>query len=149
MRLYAYLGRELVRTCGPQHPYRRWIEAYSGEEFQGLAERLEALRTALGEAYGQAGAAEMKALLREPLYRRLPRADRLLWSGLLALREEPEEGRRLLGTALALGHERAALVLAAHHLEEYRLAKAHRLLAGRSGAKAELLQAAELFFRGE
>jgi thiaminase (transcriptional activator TenA) len=43
MRLYAYLGGELGRTCGPQHPYRRWIEAYSGEEFQGLAERLEAL----------------------------------------------------------------------------------------------------------
>jgi thiaminase/transcriptional activator TenA len=43
MRLYAYLGRELVRTCGPQHPYRRWIQAYSGEEFRGLAERLEAL----------------------------------------------------------------------------------------------------------
>jgi thiaminase/transcriptional activator TenA len=43
MRLYAYLGGNLVRTCGPEHPYRRWIEAYSGQEFQGLVERLEAL----------------------------------------------------------------------------------------------------------
>ncbi|MBO0913161.1 tetratricopeptide repeat protein [Streptomyces laculatispora] len=110
----------------------------------GRPERLEALRTALGEAYGRAtgaaGAADMAALVREPLYRRLPRADRLLWSGLLALREEPEEGRRLLGAALALGHERAALVLAAHHLEERRPGRAHRLLAGRSGRKAELLR---------
>ncbi|MFD9502526.1 hypothetical protein [Streptomyces sp. NPDC060035] len=107
----------------------------------GSPERLEALRTALGEAYGRtAGAADMAVLLREPLYRRLPRADRLLWSGLVALREEPEEGRRLLGAALALGHERAALVLAAHHLEERRPARAHRLLTGRSGPKAELLR---------
>ncbi|MGW3412401.1 hypothetical protein [Streptomyces sp. NPDC000888] len=108
----------------------------------GPPERLEALRTALGEAYGRAaGTADMAELLREPLYRRLPRADRLLWSGLLALREEPQEGRRLLEAALALGHERAALVLAAHHLEERRPARAHRLLAGRTGAKAELLRA--------
>lgn len=48
MRLYAYLGAELVRTCGPQHPYRRWIEAYSGEAFQGLVERLEALLDRIG-----------------------------------------------------------------------------------------------------
>ncbi|MFD7429145.1 hypothetical protein ACFV6Z_19185 [Streptomyces sp. NPDC059818] len=110
----------------------------------GLPQRLEALRTALGEAYGRsagaAGAADMAALLREPLYRRLPRADRLLWSGLLALRQEPWEGRRLLGSALALGHERAALVLAAHHLEERRPARAHRLLVGLSGRKAQLLR---------
>ena len=48
MRLYAYLGGELARTCGPQHPYRRWIEAYSGEEFQGLAKRLEELLDRVG-----------------------------------------------------------------------------------------------------
>ncbi|WP_149829142.1 tetratricopeptide repeat protein [Streptomyces tailanensis] len=106
-----------------------------------LPERLEALRTALAEAYGRAdGAADMAELLRNPLYRRLPRADRLLWSGLRALREEPEEGRRLLGSALALGHQRAALVLAAHHLQERRPGRAHRLLAGLTGAKAELLR---------
>ncbi|MFI0735055.1 hypothetical protein ACH4S9_39655 [Streptomyces sp. NPDC021225] len=105
----------------------------------GLPERLEALRTALGEAYSRAMPTEMTALVRQPLYRRLPKADRFLWSGLLALRRDPEEGRRLLGAALALGHERAALVLAAHHLEERRPARAHRLLAGRGGAKAELL----------
>lgn len=43
MRLYAYLGGELVGKCRPEHPYRRWIEAYSGKEFRRLAERLETL----------------------------------------------------------------------------------------------------------
>lgn len=137
----------------PAGPDRSASGSASGlpAEGGGLPERLEALRTALAEAYGRAagavgaaraaGVADMAALLREPLYRRLPRADRLLWSGLLALREEPEEGRRLLGAALVFGHERAALVLAAHHLEGRRPARAHRLLAGLRGQKAELLRA--------
>jgi thiaminase/transcriptional activator TenA len=43
MRLYAYLGGELLGKCRPQHPYRRWIEVYSGEEFERLAGRLETL----------------------------------------------------------------------------------------------------------
>jgi thiaminase/transcriptional activator TenA len=43
MRLYAYLGSELVVKCSYHHPYRRWIEAYSGEEFERLAARLETL----------------------------------------------------------------------------------------------------------
>jgi thiaminase/transcriptional activator TenA len=48
MQLYAYLGGELARMCGPPHPYRRWIEAYSGKEFQGLADRLAALLDQVG-----------------------------------------------------------------------------------------------------
>src|SRR5262249_48143176 len=52
MQLYAYLGRELARTCGPHHLYRRWIEAYSGEEFQRLAERLETLLDRVGADRG-------------------------------------------------------------------------------------------------
>jgi thiaminase/transcriptional activator TenA len=43
MRLYAYLGRELASKCNLHHPYRRWIEIYSGEEFGRLAGRLETL----------------------------------------------------------------------------------------------------------
>jgi thiaminase/transcriptional activator TenA len=43
MRLYAYLGGELVGKCRPHHPYRRWIEAYSAEEFGRLAGQLETL----------------------------------------------------------------------------------------------------------
>jgi thiaminase/transcriptional activator TenA len=49
MRLYAHLGEELVSMVRPQHPYRRWIETYSGEEFGRLAGRLEALLDRVGE----------------------------------------------------------------------------------------------------
>jgi thiaminase/transcriptional activator TenA len=42
MRLYSFLGVELVPKIGPAHPYREWIEAYSGQEFARLAGRLEA-----------------------------------------------------------------------------------------------------------
>ena len=48
MRLYAYLGGELLHESSQEHPYRRWIEAYSGEEFGRLAERLEALLDRVG-----------------------------------------------------------------------------------------------------
>jgi thiaminase/transcriptional activator TenA len=48
MRLYAYLGGELASKCGPSHPYRRWIEMYSGEEFGRLAGRLETLLDRVG-----------------------------------------------------------------------------------------------------
>jgi thiaminase/transcriptional activator TenA len=48
MRLYAYLGGELVPKCSPRHPYRRWIEAYGGEEFGGLADRVETLLDQVG-----------------------------------------------------------------------------------------------------
>jgi thiaminase/transcriptional activator TenA len=43
MRLYAFLGGKLAGKCGPDHPYRLWIETYSGEEFGRLAGRLETL----------------------------------------------------------------------------------------------------------
>jgi thiaminase (transcriptional activator TenA) len=48
MRLYRYLGCELAGKCSPQHPYRRWIEAYGGEEFAQLAARIEALLDRVG-----------------------------------------------------------------------------------------------------
>lgn len=48
MRLYAYLGRELVLKCSQPHPYRRWIEAYSSEAFGRLAEQMEALLDRIG-----------------------------------------------------------------------------------------------------
>jgi thiaminase (transcriptional activator TenA) len=44
MRLYAYLGAELGRAPLPaDHPYRDWIEAYAGGEFQALAALIESL----------------------------------------------------------------------------------------------------------
>ena len=49
MRLYAYLGGELVSKCSGRHPYRGWIEAYSSEEFGRLATRLEALLDRIAE----------------------------------------------------------------------------------------------------
>ena len=49
MRLYAYLGRELAGASSLQHPYRRWIETYSEEEFQRLAAQLEALLDRVGD----------------------------------------------------------------------------------------------------
>ncbi|ONK12655.1 hypothetical protein STBA_34030 [Streptomyces sp. MP131-18] len=108
----------------------------------GTPERLEALRTALGEAYARRGADGMRTLLRHPLYRRLPRADRFLWSGLRSLAGEPEEAERLLGEAARLGHTRRAhLILAAHHLHAGRPRPARRLLDGCTGAKAEVLTA--------
>jgi thiaminase/transcriptional activator TenA len=48
MRLYAYLGGELAQTYGEHHPYRRWVEAYSGQEFGRLAGRLETLLDRVG-----------------------------------------------------------------------------------------------------
>lgn len=48
MRLYAYLGGELVRKCSQLHPYRRWIEVYGGGEFGRLAGRLESLLDQVG-----------------------------------------------------------------------------------------------------
>jgi thiaminase (transcriptional activator TenA) len=48
MSLYAFLGRELLPRSGPQHPYRKWIEAYSSGEFAGLASRLESVLDRVG-----------------------------------------------------------------------------------------------------
>ncbi len=43
MRLYAFLGTTLAARRFDQHPYRRWIDAYSGRDMGELAARLEDL----------------------------------------------------------------------------------------------------------
>lgn len=43
MRLYAYLGAQLSAQSHPEHPYRLWIETYSSQEFQQLAQTMENL----------------------------------------------------------------------------------------------------------
>ena len=48
MRLYAYLGSQLAVGSHSQHPYRRWIETYSGAEFERLSVRVEALLDQVG-----------------------------------------------------------------------------------------------------
>ena len=48
MRVYAYLGGELAPNCSQFHPYRSCIEAYAGEEFGRLANRVERLLDQVG-----------------------------------------------------------------------------------------------------
>lgn len=43
MRLYAYLGQQLAADGIPAHSYENWIETYSSDEFEPLAQQLEAL----------------------------------------------------------------------------------------------------------
>jgi thiaminase (transcriptional activator TenA) len=47
MRLYAYLAQQLAAQNGaqnqPAHDYSQWIETYSSDEFEPLAQQLEAL----------------------------------------------------------------------------------------------------------
>ena len=46
MRLYAFLGQSLASSemlGGPVNPYREWIDTYASDEFQSLADTLEAL----------------------------------------------------------------------------------------------------------
>jgi thiaminase/transcriptional activator TenA len=41
MRLYAFLGQSLAANPRPRHPYTDWVETYSSDQFEPLAERLE------------------------------------------------------------------------------------------------------------
>lgn len=43
MRLYAFLGQSLAHLKGPSHRYSPWIETYSSDQFEPLADQLEAL----------------------------------------------------------------------------------------------------------
>jgi thiaminase (transcriptional activator TenA) len=43
MRLYAFLGQELARNGIPHHDYSDWIQTYSSDDFNDLAEELESL----------------------------------------------------------------------------------------------------------
>ncbi|MGB3573696.1 MAG: TenA family protein [Phormidesmis sp.] len=43
MRLYAHLGQALAKGGNPSHQYQDWIATYSSDEFEPLAQQLEAL----------------------------------------------------------------------------------------------------------
>jgi thiaminase/transcriptional activator TenA len=48
MRLYAFLGQQLVSKLDPKSPYREWVETYSSPDVEDLASRLEALLARYG-----------------------------------------------------------------------------------------------------
>jgi thiaminase/transcriptional activator TenA len=50
MRLYAFLGRQLVPKLNPASPYREWVDTYSSPDLEVLAPRLEALLDRYGGA---------------------------------------------------------------------------------------------------
>ena len=101
----------------------------------------EALRTALGVAVARDDVAGLDSLIRQPLFARLPAAERLLWTGLAVRPSDPERARQALRRALALGRSRAALILAVDALDEGRPAEARQLLHGVTGPKAALILA--------
>ena len=47
MRLYAFLGTELVEHRYAGHPFEEWITTYAGADFQALATELEAVLDAV------------------------------------------------------------------------------------------------------
>jgi thiaminase (transcriptional activator TenA) len=48
MRLYAWLGTELLPVLDPASPYAEWVQTYADPGFQGLASTLEDLLDRLG-----------------------------------------------------------------------------------------------------
>ncbi|MGE5658137.1 MAG: TenA family protein [Actinomycetota bacterium] len=65
MRLYAFLGQQLAHPEIPQHQYAEWIRTYSSEEFEQLAQRLEAMSDRYAVASPEAEAAYRYAMLCE------------------------------------------------------------------------------------
>lgn len=43
MRLYAFLGQSLAANPSQSHPYTAWIDTYSSDQFEPLAQQLEEL----------------------------------------------------------------------------------------------------------
>jgi hypothetical protein len=101
----------------------------------------EALRTALGVAVARDDVPTLESLIRQPLFARLPAAERLLWTGLAVRSFDPERARQTLRRALALGRTRAALILAVDALDDGRPTEARELLHGVAGPKADLTRA--------
>ncbi|MGI5168552.1 hypothetical protein ACQEU3_29820 [Spirillospora sp. CA-253888] len=139
---YAALAAARTALAGGERP------PAEPQDWQGpdgtLPDRLEALRTVLGLRFARHNQWALAQAMEEPLFRRLPAAERLRWSGLAALRTDPDRGRALLAEAAdAHGYGRAALALAAHEAQEGRFDAALRTLDGParpSGPKADLLR---------
>ncbi len=138
LRPVVLARRQLVEGRGPTQAVD-WESSAPGATVQ--AERLEALRTALGAAFAQNSFDELGSLTRRPLFARLPAAEQWLWTGLAVRATNPDRCRELLERSHAAGRSRAALLLAADALEAGRPAAARESLQGLSGPKAELLSA--------
>ncbi len=48
MRLYAFLGQQLLPKLNPESPYREWVETYASQDVEALASRLERLLDRFG-----------------------------------------------------------------------------------------------------
>lgn len=74
-----------------------------------LEEEIEALRIRLGQACVRRDSAGVNARMENPLFRLLPKADRLFWEGMSnCLRKDTESARIKFEEAYGLGHRRAA-----------------------------------------
>lgn len=99
----------------------------------------EALRTALGVAAARKQTSELKALIDQALFNRLPAAERLIWTALAVRATDPERGRQMLRRARDLGRDRAAVLLALDALHDGRSGEVRELLRDVRGPKARLL----------
>jgi len=50
MRLYSYLGEQIITELQPNHAYSDWVQTYSSSEFAGLVDQLEDLLDRHGQA---------------------------------------------------------------------------------------------------
>jgi hypothetical protein len=115
------------------------VSAFGNQVSQ--ADQFEALRTALGVAAACEDIPALETLSRQPLFARLPIAERLLWNGLAVRRSDPGRSCALLERARGYGRDRASLLLALDALEAGQTHRVRVLLRDVHGPKAELLQA--------
>ncbi|RFS86985.1 hypothetical protein D0T12_01635 [Actinomadura spongiicola] len=139
---YAELAEartELIKGGRPRAEPPSWL-ADGGA----LADHLEALRTVLALRFARHNRYALDQAMALPLFQRLPAPERLLWSGVTALLDRPDQARELLTEAARThGYGRAALVLATHDAQDGQTASALRLLDEHgvpSGPKADLLR---------
>ena len=48
LRLYAFLGQQLMPKLNPESPYREWVETYSSHDLETLASQLEGILDRFG-----------------------------------------------------------------------------------------------------
>lgn len=127
----VFTARLQAGTLGPRDPR---VVVPPDDPAAPMTERLERLRLDLGCRHARGAA--LTDLVASGLFDRLPKAERLLWTGLRGRAGDLDEAARL-------GHPRAPLVLAVHHLERHDLDTATAALtrvAWRTDATVTLLR---------